>query len=150
MEIAAGEYGYDSLTSGRCSSAEAVDVLQLDATRCKGFTGFLEEQPLQQVSDAPSPRIVRLHFICTSAAQFRIFATSNTFMIMLASKRCSLTVLLHPRWRAEAGSVPTGHGTYFQESRCGAVRHVEKHMIYDLSQPIFNNVPQWPKVPDSS
>ena len=42
MEIAAGEYGYDSLYFRRMIEAEAVDVVQLDATRCKGFTGFLE------------------------------------------------------------------------------------------------------------
>jgi len=42
MEIAAGEYGYDSLYFRRMLEGEAVDVLQLDATRCKGFTGFLE------------------------------------------------------------------------------------------------------------
>jgi L-alanine-DL-glutamate epimerase-like enolase superfamily enzyme len=42
MEIAAGEYGYDCLYFRRMLEAEAVDVLQLDATRCKGFTGFLQ------------------------------------------------------------------------------------------------------------
>lgn len=42
MEIAAGEYGYDSLYFRHMLEAEAVDVIQLDATRCKGFTGFLE------------------------------------------------------------------------------------------------------------
>lgn len=42
MEIAAGEYGYDSLYFRRMLEAESVDVLQLDATRCKGFTGLLE------------------------------------------------------------------------------------------------------------
>ena len=42
MEIAAGEYGYDSFYFRRMLGADAVDVLQLDATRCKGFTGFLE------------------------------------------------------------------------------------------------------------
>ena len=41
MDIAAGEYGYDSLYFRQMLEAEAVDVLQLDATRCKGFTGFL-------------------------------------------------------------------------------------------------------------
>lgn len=41
MEIAAGEYGYDSFYFRRMLEAEAVDVLQLDATRCKGFTGIL-------------------------------------------------------------------------------------------------------------
>ena len=42
MEIAAGEYGFDSFYFRRMLEAEAVDVLQLDATRCKGFTGFLQ------------------------------------------------------------------------------------------------------------
>ncbi len=41
MDIAAGEYGYDCFYFRRMLEAEAVDVLQLDATRCKGFTGFL-------------------------------------------------------------------------------------------------------------
>jgi L-alanine-DL-glutamate epimerase-like enolase superfamily enzyme len=42
MDIAAGEYGYDPLYFRRMLDAEAVDVLQLDATRCRGFTGFLQ------------------------------------------------------------------------------------------------------------
>ncbi len=42
MELAAGEYGYDPLYFRRMLEGEAVDVLQLDATRCRGFTGFLE------------------------------------------------------------------------------------------------------------
>jgi len=42
MDVAAGEYGYDSFYFRRMLAARAVDVLQLDATRCGGFTGFLE------------------------------------------------------------------------------------------------------------
>lgn len=42
MDIAAGEYGYDPLYFRHMLEAEAVDVLQLDATRCCGFTGFLQ------------------------------------------------------------------------------------------------------------
>jgi L-alanine-DL-glutamate epimerase-like enolase superfamily enzyme len=42
MDIAAGEYGYDSFYFRRMLEAGAVDILQLDATRCKGFTGFLQ------------------------------------------------------------------------------------------------------------
>lgn len=41
MEIAAGEYGYDSRYFRRMLEAGAVDVLQADATRCAGITGFL-------------------------------------------------------------------------------------------------------------
>jgi L-alanine-DL-glutamate epimerase-like enolase superfamily enzyme len=42
MNIAAGEYGYEPLYFRRMLEAGAVDVLQADATRCGGITGFLE------------------------------------------------------------------------------------------------------------
>lgn len=40
MDIAAGEYGYDAYYFRRMLEAGAVDVLQADATRCGGITGF--------------------------------------------------------------------------------------------------------------
>ena len=40
MRIAAGEYGYDERYFRRMVEAGAVDVLQADATRCGGVTGF--------------------------------------------------------------------------------------------------------------
>jgi L-alanine-DL-glutamate epimerase-like enolase superfamily enzyme len=42
MDIAAGEYGYDLPYFRRMLNAGAVDVLQADATRCAGITGFLQ------------------------------------------------------------------------------------------------------------
>ncbi len=41
IEIAAGEYGYEPQYFRRMAEAGAVDVLQADATRCGGVTGFL-------------------------------------------------------------------------------------------------------------
>ncbi len=41
MEIAAGEYGYNAFDFWRLLKPGAVDVLQADATRCGGFSGFL-------------------------------------------------------------------------------------------------------------
>jgi L-alanine-DL-glutamate epimerase-like enolase superfamily enzyme len=41
MAIAAGEYGYDIQYFRRMAAAGAVDILQADATRCGGITGFL-------------------------------------------------------------------------------------------------------------
>lgn len=41
MDIAAGEYGYDAWYFRRMLEAEAVDVLQADASRCGGITGFM-------------------------------------------------------------------------------------------------------------
>jgi L-alanine-DL-glutamate epimerase-like enolase superfamily enzyme len=42
MDVAAGEYGYDLQYFRRMMDAASVDVLQADATRCGGITGFLK------------------------------------------------------------------------------------------------------------
>jgi L-alanine-DL-glutamate epimerase-like enolase superfamily enzyme len=42
VQIAAGEYGYDLVYFRRMLACGAVDVLQADATRCAGITGFLQ------------------------------------------------------------------------------------------------------------
>ncbi len=41
IAISAGEYGYDLPYFRRMLEAQAVDILQADATRCGGITGFL-------------------------------------------------------------------------------------------------------------
>lgn len=46
MEIAAGEYGYTPQYFRRMLESGAVDVLQADATRCGGVTGFLQAAAL--------------------------------------------------------------------------------------------------------
>lgn len=53
MEIAAGEYGYDIAYFDRMLSAGAVDVLQADATRCAGITGFLQADTLCDARSMP-------------------------------------------------------------------------------------------------
>lgn len=53
MEIAAGEYGYDTVYFRRMLEAGAVDVLQADATRCAGVTGFLQADALCQGYGVP-------------------------------------------------------------------------------------------------
>ncbi len=50
MDIAAGEYGYDETYFRRMLDAGAVDVLQADATRCAGITGFLMTDALCQAA----------------------------------------------------------------------------------------------------
>jgi L-alanine-DL-glutamate epimerase-like enolase superfamily enzyme len=42
MDIAAGEYGWTAHYFRRMLEAHAVDVLQIDATRAGGITGFIE------------------------------------------------------------------------------------------------------------
>jgi L-alanine-DL-glutamate epimerase-like enolase superfamily enzyme len=53
MAISAGEYGYDLPYFRRMLEAQAVDVLQADATRCGGITGFLGVAALCEAFNVP-------------------------------------------------------------------------------------------------
>jgi L-alanine-DL-glutamate epimerase-like enolase superfamily enzyme len=53
MRIAAGEYGYDPGYFRRMLEAEAIDVVQADATRCLGITGFLAADALCDARSLP-------------------------------------------------------------------------------------------------
>ncbi|MGH7344070.1 MAG: enolase C-terminal domain-like protein [Candidatus Rokuibacteriota bacterium] len=53
MEVAAGEYGYDLYYFRRMLDAGAVAVLQADATRCAGITGFLQVGALCDAYNMP-------------------------------------------------------------------------------------------------
>lgn len=53
MAIAAGEYGYEADYFRRMLQAGAVDVLQADATRCGGYTGFLQASALCEAFHLP-------------------------------------------------------------------------------------------------
>jgi L-alanine-DL-glutamate epimerase-like enolase superfamily enzyme len=53
IEIAAGEYGYDELYFRRMLDAGAVDVLQIDASRASGITGFIRAHALAEARSLP-------------------------------------------------------------------------------------------------
>jgi len=53
LRIAAGEYGYDPFYFRRMLEAGAVDVLQADATRCGGVSGFLAAAALTEAYNVP-------------------------------------------------------------------------------------------------
>ena len=53
MQVAAGEYGYDLPYFERMLAAGAVEVLQADATRCAGITGFLQVATLCDARSLP-------------------------------------------------------------------------------------------------
>jgi L-alanine-DL-glutamate epimerase-like enolase superfamily enzyme len=73
MRIAAGEYGYRALYFRRMLEAGAVDVLQADASRCGGPTGFLRAAALADTWQVPlsahcAPAL-HLH-VCLAAPRF--------------------------------------------------------------------------------
>lgn len=53
MDIAAGEYGFTAWYFSRMLRAEAVTVLQADATRCGGISGFLDVAALCWAQNMP-------------------------------------------------------------------------------------------------
>ena len=70
MRIAAGEYGYDSRYFRRMVDAGAVDVLQADATRCAGASGFLNAAAICEASCLPlsahTAPSLHAHLCCAS------------------------------------------------------------------------------------
>jgi L-alanine-DL-glutamate epimerase-like enolase superfamily enzyme len=72
MDIAAGEYGYDVRYFRRM--IDVVDVLQADATRCGGVTGFLQAAAVSDAAGLPlsahcAPAL-HLH-VCAAAPRLR-------------------------------------------------------------------------------
>lgn len=70
MDIAAGEYGYTAWYFDRMLQAGAVDVLQADATRCCGISGFLDAAALCWAKNVPlsshcAPSL-HLHVCCAT------------------------------------------------------------------------------------
>ncbi|HJT17844.1 MAG TPA: enolase C-terminal domain-like protein, partial [Thermoanaerobaculia bacterium] len=53
MDIAAGEYGYELLYFDQMIAAGAVDVLQVDATRACGITGFIKTSAICESRSMP-------------------------------------------------------------------------------------------------
>ena len=74
MEIAAGESGYDPFYFRRMVEAGAVDVLQADATRCGGITGFLKAAAIADAFSIPlsahTAPALHLH-VCCAAPRLR-------------------------------------------------------------------------------
>lgn len=53
MDIAAGEYGWNAMYLKNMIDAEAVDVIQADATRCGGVTGFMDVVAIADATPLP-------------------------------------------------------------------------------------------------
>ncbi len=71
MEVAAGEYGYEPQYFRRMAAAGAVDVLQADATRCGGVTGFLRAAAICDAFSLPlsahTAPAIHAHLCCAAS-----------------------------------------------------------------------------------
>ncbi|HWD91935.1 MAG TPA: enolase C-terminal domain-like protein [Verrucomicrobiae bacterium] len=108
MEIAAGEYGYDAIYFRRMLAAGAVDVLQADATRCGGITGFLQAATL-----------------CDA---FQIPLSAHTAPTLHQHLCCSCSWARHVEYFHDHASIEE---LFFE----GAARAVGGFLCPDLSQP---------------
>ena len=68
--------------------ADAVDVIQVDATRAAGITGFLAAAVLADAFHLPFSAHTAPPFTSIPAAWFLPHAISNTFTITCESSRC--------------------------------------------------------------
>ena len=92
MQIAAGEYGYDLWYFRRMLEAEAVDVLQADASRCAGITGFLRASALTERATMELSAHCAPCFMWRPAVRCLDPRTWSTSTIMRESNTCCLTV----------------------------------------------------------
>ncbi len=70
VQISAGEYGYHTPYFQNMLEARAVDVLQADATRCSGISGFMEAAALCEGFQVPlschTAPAIHLHLACAA------------------------------------------------------------------------------------
>ena len=124
VDVAAGEYGYDEPYFARMVAAGAVDCLQIDVTRCGGYTSWLRAAAVAgaQGLDVSAHCAPNLHAHVGRRA-CPICATSSTSMIITASKRCCSTVRSIPRAGAFGRtSMCPGHGMALKESAAAPYR----------------------------
>jgi L-alanine-DL-glutamate epimerase-like enolase superfamily enzyme len=108
MEIAAGEYGYDLFYFRRMLDAEAVDILQADATRCAGITEFM-----------------RVGALCASRP---LPLSAHTAPSLHAAPCCALAPAVHVEYFHD-------HARIEQMFFDGALKPVNGELRPDLSRP---------------
>jgi len=119
IEIAAGEYGYDPFYFRRMLEAGAIDVLQADATRCGGYTGFLKVAALAQAWGLPlsAHTAPALHLpVCCAAPGLRNIEWFNDHVRIEQRLFDGAPVPKHGCIRPNL-TIP-GHGAEFEGPRC--------------------------------
>lgn len=121
MEIAAGEYGYHVDDFRRMLEAGCVDILQADATRCRGITGFLQAGALCDAFHIPMSShcapALHLHPACAVSGMRHIeffFDHARIERLLFDGMQEPVNGALHPDL-----SRP-GHGLLFKHPDAGA------------------------------
>ena len=91
MDVAAGEYGFDAWYFRHMLAAGAVDVLQADATRCGGYTGFFQAADLCIANCMPLSAHCARPFTPTCVVPLCRCATSSISTTTRGSNRCCST-----------------------------------------------------------
>ncbi len=104
-DVAAGEYGFDEPYFARMVAAEAVDCLQIDVTRCGGYTAWQRAAALAAANNLDVSAHCAPNLHSHVAAACPTSATSSTSTITFASIPSCSTVC---RRSAPAASRPPG------------------------------------------
>jgi L-alanine-DL-glutamate epimerase-like enolase superfamily enzyme len=110
MQIAAGEYGFDLFYFREMLARGAVDVLQADATRCAGITGFIRAAELCRAFGVP--------------------LSAHTAPSLHAPLGCALTPVVHVEYFFD-------HARLEEMLFDGALRPVDGRLEPDLTRPGF-------------
>ena len=151
MDIAAGEYAWRSFDLRALLEAGAVDVLQADATRCGGITGFLAASALAEAYNVPLSAhcgpSAHLHLACACSPLRHVEYFHDHARI---DPRCSMAFIV----RSMARCIPTSRvralASISNTRTPNPFASIELNrglMIYDLAQPLYNNGPQFPDQP---
>jgi L-alanine-DL-glutamate epimerase-like enolase superfamily enzyme len=118
MNIAVGEYGYEPFYFRRMLEAGAVDVIQADATRCCGITGFMRTAALCDAFALPlsahTAPAMHLHAACAAPRVIHVewFHDHVRIERMLFD---GAAVLNDGRIAPQSGA-PPGHGLVFKRA----------------------------------
>ncbi|HEV7557239.1 MAG TPA: enolase C-terminal domain-like protein, partial [Kofleriaceae bacterium] len=126
MAIAAGEYGYDPTYFRRMLDAQAVDILQADATRALGITGVLQADALCAAHQVP------LSSHCAPAIHAHVGAAATRRQTAARSAACS-AITREPRTelrvrvsRRAPGAVSRRHAAHEARAQRGHSRRISR------------------------
>ena len=153
MDVVAGEYGWSAMYLSKMMAAEAVDVIQADATRCGGVTGFMDAAAIADAHPIPLSAhcgpTIHMHLGCAARPlrHLEYFHDHVRIESMLFDgfRSAQQDGCMHPDFTRP------GLGIELKKKDARDLRGEDlTAMIYDLAQPHYNHAPQFPSQPPNS